>query len=101
RDPVRTKHADAVAFQARILDELHKCVLKIRMEPVEQLFRRFPRLLRDVAKQCGKDVALEISGQNTDLDNGILDSLAETLMHLVRTAVEHGVGSAEGRLAAW
>src|SRR5207249_2612937 len=65
RDPLRAKLADAMAFQARILDELHKCVLKIRMVPVEQLFRRFPRLVRDVAKQCGKDVALELSGQNT------------------------------------
>jgi len=100
RDPVRAKLADALAFQARILDELHKCVLKIRMVPVEQLFRRFPRIVRDVAKQCGKDVALELSGQNTDLDKGILDSLAEPLMHLVRNAVDHGVGSAEERLAA-
>ena len=100
RDPVRAKLADAMAFQARILDELHKCVLKIRMVPVEQLFRRFPRIVRDVAKQCGKDVALEVSGQNTDLDKGILDALAEPLMHLVRNAVDHGVGSPEERLAA-
>jgi len=100
RDPVRAKLADAMAFQARILDELHKCVLKIRMVPVEQLFRRFPRIVRDVAKQCGKDVALEISGQSTDLDKGILDALAEPLMHLVRNAVDHGVGSPEERLAA-
>ena len=99
-DPVRAKLADAMAFQARILDELHKCVLKIRMVPVEQLFRRFPRIVRDVAKQCGKDVALEVSGQNTDLDKGILDALAEPLMHLVRNAVDHGVGSPEERLAA-
>jgi len=98
RDPVRPKLADAMAFQARILDELHKCVLKIRMVPVEQLFRRFPRVVRDVAKQCGKDVALEISGQNTDLDKGILDSLAEPLMHLVRNAVDHGIESADERL---
>jgi len=100
RDPLRAKLADALAFQSRVLDELHKCVLKIRMVPVEQLFRRFPRLLRDVAKQCGKDVALEISGQNTDLDKGILDSLAEPLMHLVRNAVDHGIERPEERLAA-
>src|SRR5216683_1512391 len=100
RDPVRAKLSDALAFQARVLDELHKCVLKIRMVPVEQLFRRFPRLLRDVAKQCGKDVALEISGQNTDLDKGILDSLAEPLMHLVRNAVDHGIEPADERLTA-
>ena len=98
RDPLRAKLADAMAFQARILDELHKCVLKIRMVPVEQLFRRFPRVVRDVAKQCGKDVALDLSGQNTDLDKGILDSLAEPLMHLVRNAVDHGIEPADERL---
>jgi two-component system chemotaxis sensor kinase CheA len=100
RDPVRAKLSDALAFQSRVLDELHKCVLKIRMVPVEQLFRRFPRLVRDVAKQCGKDVALELSGQNTDLDKSILDSLAEPLMHIVRNAVDHGVEDAEERIAA-
>jgi two-component system chemotaxis sensor kinase CheA len=100
RDPLRAKLADAMAFQARILDELHKCVLKIRMVPVEQLFRRFPRVVRDVAKQCGKDVALEVSGQNTDLDKGILDALAEPLMHLVRNSVDHGIEPAEERLTA-
>jgi len=98
RDPLRAKLADAMAFQARILDELHKCALKIRMVPVEQLYRRFPRVVRDVAKQCGKDVALELSGQNTDLDKGILDSLAEPLMHLVRNSVDHGIEPAEERL---
>ncbi|HEY2822333.1 MAG TPA: chemotaxis protein CheA, partial [Candidatus Acidoferrum sp.] len=100
RDPLRAKLSDALAFQSRVLDELHKCVLKIRMVPVEQLFRRFPRLVRDVAKQCGKDVALDLSGQNTDLDKGILDSLAEPLMHIVRNAVDHGIESAEDRIAA-
>src|SRR6202158_2620681 len=99
-DPLRAKLADAMAFQARILDELHKCVLKIRMVPVEQLFRRFPRVVRDVAKQCGKDVALQVSGQNTDLDKSILDSLGEPLMHLVRNAVDHGIEPADQRIAA-
>ena len=100
RDPVRAKLSDALAFQSRVLDELHKCVLKIRMVPVEQLFRRFPRLVRDVAKQCGKDVALDLSGQNTDLDKGILDALAEPLMHVVRNSVDHGIEHAEERIAA-
>ncbi len=100
RDPLRAKLADALAFQARVLDELHKSVLKIRMVPVEQLFRRFPRVVRDVAKLCAKDVALELAGENTDLDKGILDALAEPLTHLVRNAVDHGIEPAEERLAA-
>ncbi len=100
RDPIHVKLLDALAFQSRVLDELHKSVLKIRMVPVEQLFRRFPRAVRDVAKQCNKDVALEIAGQNTDLDKGILDALAEPLSHLVRNAVDHGIEPPEERIAA-
>ncbi|HEY2457552.1 MAG TPA: chemotaxis protein CheA [Candidatus Acidoferrum sp.] len=99
RDPVRAKLAEALAFQSRVLDELHKCVLKIRMVPVEQLFRRFPRVVRDVAKMCGKDIALEIAGEHTDLDKGILDALAEPLTHLVRNAVDHGIEPADERLS--
>jgi two-component system, chemotaxis family, sensor kinase CheA len=100
KDPVRNKFAEALAFQSRVLDELHKCVLKIRMVPVEQLFRRFPRVVRDVAKLCGKDVALEIAGEHTDLDKGILDAVAEPLTHMVRNAVDHGIEPADDRLAA-
>jgi len=100
RDPLRAKLAETLAFQSRILDELHKCVLKIRMVPVEQLFRRFPRVVRDVAKLCGKDIALEIAGEHTDLDKGILDALAEPLTHLVRNAVDHGIEPANERLNA-
>lgn len=99
-DPLHAKLVDVLGFQARVLDELHKSVLKIRMVPVEQLFRRFPRVVRDVAKQCGKDVALDLSGQNTDLDKGILDALAEPITHLVRNAVDHGIEAPEARLAA-
>ena len=100
RDPLRVKLAEALAFQSRILDELHKCVLKIRMVPVEQLFRRFPRVVRDVAKLCGKDIALEVAGEHTDLDKGILDALAEPLTHLVRNAVDHGIEPSSERLSS-
>lgn len=100
RDPLHGKLTDALSFQSRVLEELQKSVLKIRMVPVEQLFRRFPRMVRDVAKQCKKDVALELSGQNTDLDKGVLDALAEPLAHLVRNAVDHGIEPPEARIAA-
>src|SRR6201993_110393 len=70
------------------------------MVPVEQLFRRFPRVVRDVAKHCGKDVALELAGENTDLDKGILDALAEPMTHIVRNAVDHGIESSEDRIPA-
>ena len=97
REPLRGKFADAMAFQARVLNDLQRSVMKIRMVPVEQLFRRFPRIVRDVARQCGREVELELSGQDTDLDKGILDAIAEPLTHLVRNAVSHGIEPAEER----
>ena len=99
RDPLTTKFSDAIAFQSRVLSDLQKSVMKIRMVPVAQLFRRFPRVARDLAKACGKEIELEISGESTDLDKGILDSLAEPLSHLVRNAIDHGIESPEERVA--
>jgi two-component system chemotaxis sensor kinase CheA len=100
KDPLRTKLSDAMAFQARVLNDLQKSVMKIRMVPVDQLFRRFPRLVRDVAKTCGKDVVLQVSGQETDLDKSILDVVAEPLSHLLRNAIDHGIETPEERVAA-
>ncbi len=100
RDPLRARFADAMAFQARVLNDLQKSVMKIRMVPVEQLFRRFPRVVRDVAKIADKEVELVLSGEDTDLDKSILDALAEPLTHLVRNAVDHGIESADERVAA-
>ena len=100
KDPLRAKLSDALAFQSRVLGELQKSVMKIRMVPVEQLFRRFPRVVRDVARMRNKDIGLEMAGQTTDLDKGILDALAEPLAHLVRNAADHGIEGAEERHAA-
>jgi two-component system, chemotaxis family, sensor kinase CheA len=97
KEVLRGKFADAMAFQARVLNDLQRSVMKIRMVPVDQLFRRFPRIVRDVARQCGREVDLELSGQETDLDKGILDAIAEPLTHLVRNAVSHGIEPSEER----
>ena len=98
KDPLKMRFSDAMAFQARIMNDLQKSVMKIRMVPVEHLFRRFPRVVRDVAKSCGKEVNLAITGQDTDLDKSILDMLAEPLAHLVRNAVDHGIESPAERI---
>lgn len=96
KEAMRGRFADAMAFQARVLTDLQRSVMKVRMVPVEQLFRRFPRMVRDVARQCGKQVDLVLNGQSTDLDKGLLDAIAEPLTHLVRNAVGHGIeGAAE------
>ncbi len=100
KDPIRGKLADALGFQSRVLNELQKSVMKIRMVPVEQLFRRFPRIIRDVARLRNKDISLELAGQTTDLDKSILDALGDPLAHLVRNAADHGIETAAERQAA-
>ncbi len=100
KDPLRAKFADALAFQSQVLNALQRSTMKIRMVPVEQVFRRFPRLVRDVARLCKKDVTLLVSGQETDLDKGLLDALAEPLVHLIRNAVDHGIEAPAERRAA-
>ena len=100
RDPLAVKFADALGFQTRVLDTLQKSVMKIRMVPVEQLFRRFPRVVRDIAKMRGKDVALSVSGESTGLDKSILEPLAEPITHLIRNCVDHGIEAPEERIAA-
>ena len=100
KDPLRAKLADALAFQSQVLKGLQRAAMQVRMVPVEQLFRRFPRLVRDVAQQCNKQIALETSGQDTDLDKALIDALGEPLGHLVRNAVAHGIESPAERRAA-
>ncbi|MGB9489422.1 MAG: chemotaxis protein CheA [Terriglobales bacterium] len=100
KDTLRGKFSDAMAFQARVLNDLQRSVMKVRMVPVDQLFRRFPRTVRDVAHQSGKEVELVIQGGDTDLDKSILDAIAEPLTHLLRNSVGHGIEPASERVAA-
>ena len=100
KEPIRGRFADAMAFQSRVLNDLQRSVMKVRMVPVEQLFRRFPRMVRDVAKQCGKQADLVLNGQDTALDKSLLDAIAEPMTHLVRNAVGHGIESEEERTRA-
>ena len=99
KDALRNRLGDALSFQSRVLGELQKSVMKIRMVPIEQLFRRLPRIVRDVAKLRKKEIAIEMAGQNTDLDKSVLDALADPLAHLVRNAADHGIETPEDRLA--
>jgi len=100
KDPLRTQLLDTMAQQSQVLNALQRSVMKIRMVPVDQLFRRFPRLVRDTAKACNKEIVMTVSGAETDLDKGILDALAEPLAHLVRNAADHGIETPQERVAA-
>lgn len=79
---------------------LQNAVMNTRMQPIGRLFKKYPRLARDLARQLGKDVELELSGETTEIDKTMIEDLNDPLVHLVRNAVDHGVESAEQRAAA-
>ncbi|MDE2156654.1 MAG: chemotaxis protein CheA [Xanthomonadaceae bacterium] len=81
----------------RVADELQRAALGMRMQPVGRLFQRFPRIVRDLARQLGKDVELVLEGEGTELDRGLVEALADPLIHLLRNALDHGVEMPEQR----
>src|SRR5579863_3909429 len=96
--PLAKDLADSAALLARTTNEIQESIMKVRMVPIGQVFDRFPRLVRDVAKARGKEVQLQISGAETDLDKTIVDEVGEPLMHLLRNCVDHGIESPEERV---
>jgi two-component system chemotaxis sensor kinase CheA len=89
----------AVALMDRHARELHERVMGIRMVPIRTLFGRFPRLVRDVAASVGKSAALEMSGEETELDRTVVEKISDPLAHLVRNAVDHGLETPDARRA--
>jgi two-component system chemotaxis sensor kinase CheA len=89
--PLAKDLANSAAMLARTSNEIQESIMKVRMVPIGQVFERFPRLVRDVAKARGKEVLLKISGAETDLDKTIVDEVGEPLMHLLRNCVDHGI----------
>ncbi|MGH8157224.1 MAG: chemotaxis protein CheA [Rhodanobacter sp.] len=83
--------ATAAGELDRVADELQAAALGMRMQPVGRLFQRFPRIVRDLARQLGKEVELVLEGEGTDLDRSLVEALADPLVHLLRNALDHGV----------
>jgi|SRR5215831_16006008 len=81
----------------KLIAELQKSVLKMRMVTIDQVFRRFARPMRELASELGKEVNLQISGGETELDRALVDIVSEPLLHLLRNAVDHGLETKEER----
>jgi two-component system chemotaxis sensor kinase CheA len=84
----------------RITGELQEGVMRIRMVPISQIFSRFPRLVRDLSKSLNKKINLVIEGEDTELDKSVIEDLLDPIMHSVRNSIDHGIESAQERLAA-
>jgi two-component system chemotaxis sensor kinase CheA len=84
----------------RISEELQAAVMDVRMLPMSVVFARFPRMIRDMARSLGKDVVLELEGQDTAADKDIIEMLGDPLVHLIRNSLDHGIERSDERVAA-
>ncbi|RSL32708.1 chemotaxis protein CheA [Salibacterium salarium] len=91
---------ETVERMSRISGDLQEIILNMRMMPVDQVFNRFPRMVRSLSKELGKQVSLEITGAETELDRTIIDEIGDPLVHLLRNSIDHGIEEPEEREAA-
>ena len=96
---VESNYNDSVEYLERITTSLHDAVMKVRMVPVENVFNRFPRMIRDVSRKLGKDIELVMSGEETELDRTVIDEIGDSLIHLLRNAADHGLETTEERIS--
>lgn len=92
--------AETLEYLEKITTNLHDAVMKVRMVPVETVFNRFPRMIRDISKNLGKEVELTMSGEETELDRTVIDEIGDPLIHLLRNSVDHGIEPIETRRSA-
>ncbi|SNB47627.1 chemotaxis protein CheA [Geobacter sp. DSM 9736] len=83
-----------------VTSELQSQVLKLRMIPVEKVFKKFPRIVRNLARDLGKEVDLHLFGEETELDRSVVDEIGDPLIHLIRNAMDHGLETPDERVAA-
>ncbi|HHV98983.1 MAG TPA: chemotaxis protein CheA [Clostridiaceae bacterium] len=88
---------ETIEYLERITTSLHDAVMKVRMVPIETVFNRFPRMVRDISKELGKEVNLVMSGEETELDRTVIDEIGEPLIHLLRNSIDHGIEPVEER----
>ena len=88
---------EQIEYLERVTTNLHESVMKVRMMPIESVFSRFPRMIRDLNKKLGKKMELYMSGEDTELDRTVIDEIGDPIMHLLRNSADHGLESAEIR----
>lgn len=91
---------ESTSVVSGLVEEIRDGALKLRMVEIGETFNRFQRVVRDVSKELGKDIGLEIGGAETELDKTVVEKIGDPLMHLVRNAMDHGIEPAEARMAA-
>lgn len=90
---------EAIEYLERITTSLHDAVTKVRMVPIERVFNRFPRMVRDLSKDLKKEINLIMSGEETEVDRTVIDEIGEPLIHLLRNSIDHGIETPEKRIS--
>lgn len=99
-DDLSSALAQVVAGLNLVTTDLQLAVMKTRMQPVKKVFSKFPRMVRDLSRELGKDMELLISGEETELDKSVIEEIGDPLVHLIRNSVDHGIEDKEARIAA-
>ncbi|WP_297211674.1 MULTISPECIES: chemotaxis protein CheA [Thermodesulfovibrio] len=90
---------ETTAFLDRVTSDLQLAVMKMRMQPLQKVFVKFPRMVRDLARNLGKEVELEIRGEDTEVDKSVIENIGDPLVHIIRNSIDHGIESPEERVA--
>ena len=99
-DDLSSALAQVVAGLNLVTTDLQLAVMKTRMQPVKKVFSKFPRMVRDLSRELGKDMELFISGEETELDKSVIEEIGDPLVHLIRNSVDHGIEDKEARKTA-
>jgi two-component system chemotaxis sensor kinase CheA len=83
----------------RVTTSMHDAVMKVRMVPIESVFNRFPRMVRDISKELNKEINLNMSGEDTELDRTVIDEIGDPLIHIIRNSADHGIETPEERIS--
>ncbi|WP_353683458.1 chemotaxis protein CheA [Thermodesulfovibrio sp. 3907-1M] len=90
---------ETTAFLDRVTSDLQLAVMKMRMQPLQKVFVKFPRMVRDLARTLGKEVDLEIIGEDTEVDKSVIEHIGDPLVHIIRNSIDHGIESPEERIS--
>jgi two-component system, chemotaxis family, sensor kinase CheA len=88
---------ETTSFLDRVTSDLQLAVMKIRMQPIQKVFSRFPRMVRDMSRNLGKDIDIEVFGEDTEVDKSVNENIGDPLIHIIRNSIDHGIEYGEER----
>ena len=98
-DPNVESLLETTSFLDRVTSDLQLAVMKIRMQPIQKVFSKFPRMVRDLSRSLGKEINLEIFGEDTEVDKSVNENIGDPLIHIIRNSIDHGIEHSDERIA--